>query len=44
MNSSQQQAAAEELAGYRTKQEPLVDDEELESGSVDMARIDRVYR
>lgn len=44
MASSQEQAAAMELAGYGSKEAPIIDDEELESESADLARIERVYR
>lgn len=33
-----------ELAGYGSKEAPVVDDQELESEGADLARIERVYR
>lgn len=33
-----------ELAGYGSKEAPIVDDRSLESEGVDMARIARVYK
>ncbi|KAG9841831.1 MFS general substrate transporter, partial [Aureobasidium melanogenum] len=44
MASSREQAAAMELAGYGSKEAPIVDDEELGSEGADLARIERVYR
>ncbi|KAG9544174.1 MFS general substrate transporter, partial [Aureobasidium melanogenum] len=44
MASSREQVAAMELASYGSKEEPVVDDEELGSEGADLARIERVYR
>lgn len=44
MASSREQAAAMELAGYGSKEAPVVDDQELESEGADLARIERVYK
>ena len=44
MASSREHAAAMELAGYGSKEAPVVDDQELGSESVDLARIERVYK
>lgn len=44
MASSREQAAAMELAGYGSKEASVVDDQELGSQGVDLARIERVYK
>jgi hypothetical protein len=44
MAGSREQAAAMELAGYSSKEAPVVDDEELGSEGADLARIERVYK
>lgn len=44
MASSREHAAAMELAGYGSKEAPVVDDQELGSQGVDLARIERVYK
>jgi hypothetical protein len=44
MASSREQAAAMELAGYGSKEAPVVDDQELGSEGADLARIERVYK
>jgi hypothetical protein len=44
MAASREQAAALELAGYGSKEAPVVDDLELESEGADLARIERVYK
>lgn len=44
MAGSREQAAAMELAGYSSKEAPVVDDQELGSDGADIARIERVYK
>lgn len=44
MASSREQAAAMELAGYGSKEVPVVNDQELGSEGVNLARIERVYK
>ena len=44
MAGSREQAAAMELAGYVSKEVPVVDDQELGSEGADLARIERVYK
>ena len=44
MASSREQAAAMELAGYGSKEAPIIDDQELGSEGAGLARIERVYK
>jgi hypothetical protein len=44
MAGSREQAAAMELAGYSSKETPIIDDRELGSEGADLARIERVYK
>jgi hypothetical protein len=44
MAGSREQAAAMELAGYSSKETPIIDDQELGSEGADLARIERVYK
>lgn len=44
MAGAREQAAAMELAGYGSKESPMVDDQELGSEGADLARIERVYK